>query len=155
MSQLTNLLAALGVTLACALTAPNMTVAEPQAGAPMTRRAVEIRSYNLKPGRRPEFHRQVSELAVPMLRRWKVARKDLLGRPPVTHVVHKEESGPDRCDTLVATSPTSALWSQRGRGQWPGALVEQARDRLACQERPVLSRLEQGAYVGRQDLPSD
>jgi hypothetical protein len=33
---------------------------------------VEIRSYNLKPGTRDEFHRLASEVAVPMLRRWKI-----------------------------------------------------------------------------------
>lgn len=33
---------------------------------------VEIRSYNLKPGRREEFHRLVLEKSMPMLKRWKV-----------------------------------------------------------------------------------
>jgi hypothetical protein len=33
---------------------------------------VEIRSYNLKPGRRQEFHRLFLEEAFPMLQRWKV-----------------------------------------------------------------------------------
>jgi len=40
--------------------------------APATRRTVEIRSYNLKPGARPAFHRLAAEVAVPMLRRWKI-----------------------------------------------------------------------------------
>ena len=33
---------------------------------------VEIRSYNLKPGTREEFHRLFVETALPMLQRWKV-----------------------------------------------------------------------------------
>jgi len=33
---------------------------------------VEIRSYNLKPGTREEFHRLFVERALPMLKRWKV-----------------------------------------------------------------------------------
>jgi NIPSNAP len=33
---------------------------------------VEIRSYNLKPGTRAEFHRLVSEQSMPMLQRWQV-----------------------------------------------------------------------------------
>ena len=33
---------------------------------------VEIRSYNLKPGTRQEFHRLFVEQALPMLKRWKV-----------------------------------------------------------------------------------
>lgn len=56
---------------------------------------------------------------------------------------------------LFAASPTSAPQSRRGHGRWRSALVEQTRDRFACQERPVFGRLEKGAYVGRQDLPSD
>jgi hypothetical protein len=36
----------------------------------MMQKAVEIRSYNLKPGTRAEFHRQMTEQALPMLRRW-------------------------------------------------------------------------------------
>ena len=35
-------------------------------------RFVEIRSYNLKPGTRREFHRLFLEKAFPMLRRWNV-----------------------------------------------------------------------------------
>ncbi len=31
---------------------------------------LEIRSYNLKPGSRDEFHRLVVELSLPMLKRW-------------------------------------------------------------------------------------
>lgn len=33
---------------------------------------VEIRSYNLKPGTRAEFHKLVCEQAIPMLKRWQV-----------------------------------------------------------------------------------
>src|SRR5688572_18577011 len=33
---------------------------------------VEIRSYNLKPGTRQEFHRLFVERALPMLKRWNV-----------------------------------------------------------------------------------
>lgn len=35
-------------------------------------RLVEIRSYNLKPGSRDQFHRLVAEQAIPMLTRWKI-----------------------------------------------------------------------------------
>ncbi len=82
MSQLTSLLAAVGVTLAWALTDPKVMHAEPQAETPPTRHAVEIRSYNLKPGRRPEFHRLASEVAVPMLRRWNI---DVVAYGPSPH----------------------------------------------------------------------
>jgi len=33
---------------------------------------LEIRSYNLKPGSRDEFHRMLVEQSLPMLERWKV-----------------------------------------------------------------------------------
>ncbi len=33
-------------------------------------RLIEIRSYKLKPGEGPEFHRAVEERAIPMLERW-------------------------------------------------------------------------------------
>ncbi len=36
------------------------------------KKLVEIRSYNLKPGTRDEFHRLVLEKSMPMLKRWKV-----------------------------------------------------------------------------------
>ena len=36
------------------------------------KKTVEIRSYNLKPGRREEFHRLVLEKSMPLLKRWKV-----------------------------------------------------------------------------------
>jgi hypothetical protein len=43
---------------------------------------VEIRAYNLKPGSRAEFHKVVTEQAVPMLRRWNV---DLVAFGPSPH----------------------------------------------------------------------
>ena len=36
------------------------------------KRLVEIRSYNLAPGRRADFHRLVVEKSMPLLRKWKV-----------------------------------------------------------------------------------
>ncbi len=36
------------------------------------RRFIEIRSYNLKPGTRDEFHRLFLEAAMPLLQRWNV-----------------------------------------------------------------------------------
>lgn len=36
----------------------------------MTQRCVEIRSYRLKPGGRDAFDRLMSDISVPMLRRW-------------------------------------------------------------------------------------
>jgi hypothetical protein len=43
---------------------------------------VEIRSYNLKPGTRDEFHRLFLEEAFPMLQRWKV---DVVANGPSLH----------------------------------------------------------------------
>ena len=43
---------------------------------------VEIRSYNLKPGTRQEFHRLFLEEAFPMLQRWKV---DVVAYGPSLH----------------------------------------------------------------------
>jgi hypothetical protein len=45
-------------------------------------RAVEIRSYNLKPGQRDEFHRLVLEASLPMLKRWNV---DVVDFGPSAH----------------------------------------------------------------------
>jgi hypothetical protein len=45
-------------------------------------RFVEVRSYNLTPGTRDEFHRAVSEHAIPMLRRWEV---DVVAFGPSPH----------------------------------------------------------------------
>jgi NIPSNAP len=63
---------------------------------------IEIRSYNLKPGRRDEFHRLFLEEAFPMLQRWKV---DVVANGPSLHdensyylmrrydsLVHREQS---------------------------------------------------------------
>ncbi len=46
------------------------------------KRWVEIRSYNLKPGSRDEFHRLVLEESLPMLKRWKV---DVVAFGPSPH----------------------------------------------------------------------
>src|SRR5436190_23960404 len=35
-------------------------------------RVVEIRSYNLKPGTRNQFHQMMIDLSIPMLKRWQV-----------------------------------------------------------------------------------
>ncbi len=43
---------------------------------------VEIRSYNLKPGKRDEFHRLVTEKSLPLLKRWKV---DVVAFGPSPH----------------------------------------------------------------------
>ena len=45
-------------------------------------RFVEIRSYNLKPGSRDEFHRLMTEQALPMLERWRV---DVVDYGPSLH----------------------------------------------------------------------
>ena len=63
---------------------------------------VEIRSYNLKPGTRDEFHRLFMEAAFPMLKRWNV---DVVAYGPSLHdensyylmrrfdsIAHREES---------------------------------------------------------------
>jgi len=46
------------------------------------KKLVEIRSYNLKPGRREEFHRLVLEKSLPLLKRWKV---DVVAFGPSPH----------------------------------------------------------------------
>ena len=46
------------------------------------KKSVEIRSYNLKPGTRDEFHRLVLEKSLPMLKRWKV---DVVAFGPSPH----------------------------------------------------------------------
>jgi hypothetical protein len=45
-------------------------------------KSVEIQSYSLKPGTRPEFHRVVSEEAIPMMRRWRI---DVVSFGPSPH----------------------------------------------------------------------
>jgi len=49
------------------------------------RRFVEIRSYNLKHGRRDEFHRLVVEQSLPLVRKWKV---DVVDFGPSPHDEH-------------------------------------------------------------------
>ena len=44
--------------------------------------AVEIRSYHLKPGTRHDFHRLMTQQALPMLRRWNV---DVVACGPSPH----------------------------------------------------------------------
>src|SRR3989304_8851880 len=46
------------------------------------KRLVEIRSYNLKPGSRAEFHRLVWEQSLPLLKRW---RGDVVAFGPSPH----------------------------------------------------------------------
>ena len=57
-------------------------VIQAKADADRTAAAVEIRSYNLKPGTRDRFHRLFVTEALPMLRRWKV---DVVGYGPSLH----------------------------------------------------------------------
>ena len=45
-------------------------------------RFVEIRSYNLKPGQREEFHRLVVETSLPLLKKWQV---DVVAYGPSPH----------------------------------------------------------------------
>lgn len=45
-------------------------------------RLVEIRSYNLKPGSRTEFHRLVSEKSLPLVKQWRV---DVVAFGPSLH----------------------------------------------------------------------
>ena len=49
------------------------------------RTAVEIRSYNLKPGTRAAFEQLMSQQALPMLRRWNV---DVVASGPSPHDLH-------------------------------------------------------------------
>src|SRR5262245_18047782 len=48
----------------------------------MTRPVIEIRSYNLKPGRRSDFHALFVDQSLPMLRRWGV---DVVSFGPSPH----------------------------------------------------------------------
>src|SRR5262245_41064424 len=51
---------------------------------------VEIRVYKLKPGTRDEFHRLVTEQAIPMLKRWQtdvVAYGPSLDEPDAYHLI--------------------------------------------------------------------
>jgi len=61
-------------------------LATPSAGAQdatqSTSQVVEIRSYNLKPGARDQFHQVFEREALPMLRRWKV---DVVAYGPSLH----------------------------------------------------------------------
>jgi hypothetical protein len=53
-----------------------------RAEAPAAGRVVEIRSYNLKPGTREQFHQLFLREALPMLQRWKV---DVVSYGPSLH----------------------------------------------------------------------
>jgi hypothetical protein len=59
-----------------------LAAAAAQAGSAPTRRAVEIRSYNLKPGTREKFQRLFVEAAMPMLAKWKI---DVVAYGPSEH----------------------------------------------------------------------
>lgn len=48
----------------------------------MSRRVVEFRAYNLKPGSRDEFHRLVSDVSFPLMRRWSI---DVIAFGPSRH----------------------------------------------------------------------
>jgi ketosteroid isomerase-like protein len=62
------------------LVCPSIAIAQP---APTSQDAViEIRSYNLKPGARDQFHALFVNEALPMLKRWKV---DVVGYGPSLH----------------------------------------------------------------------
>jgi len=53
-------------------------------------RVIEIRVYKLKPGMRDEFHRRVTEEAIPMLKRWGtdvVAYGPSLHEPDAYHLI--------------------------------------------------------------------
>ncbi|MGH9374508.1 MAG: NIPSNAP family protein [Vicinamibacterales bacterium] len=65
------------IVLATALVAP----AAAQS-ASSGKQAIEIRSYNLKPGTRADFHRVVVAEAMPMLKRWKM---DVVAFGPSPH----------------------------------------------------------------------
>jgi len=71
-----------GIALALAwMPTPLATCTESPAGRPTTR-AVEFRSYNLKPATREEFHRLVREEGLPLLRRFEI---DVVAHGPSTH----------------------------------------------------------------------
>jgi hypothetical protein len=85
MSIASKLLVVAAATLACAAAATVVTegvLPDRLVAVNGPKRAVEIRSYNLKPGTRAEFHRLVEEQAIPMLRRWKV---DVVAYGPSPH----------------------------------------------------------------------
>ncbi len=69
----------LSVTLGLVTAAQSSRALAPQ---PSLERVVEIRSYNLKPGRRDRFHRLFVSEALPLLRRWGV---DVVAYGPSLH----------------------------------------------------------------------
>jgi hypothetical protein len=73
------------IVVACALVTVSACNSRDDAVAQTPRNVrytVELRSYNLHPGTREEFHRLVVEQAVPMLERWNV---DVVGYGPSPH----------------------------------------------------------------------
>jgi ketosteroid isomerase-like protein len=80
MKPLLGRLAGLSLGLAAMNDAPAIG-SEPGPARPATR-AVEFRSYNLKPATRGEFHRLVAEEGLPLLRRFEI---DVVAHGPSTH----------------------------------------------------------------------
>ncbi len=78
---------------------------------------IEIRSYNLKPGTRTEFHRLVLEESLPMLKRWGV---DVVAFGPSLHdddsyyLIRAYDSLADR-EASQAAFYGSAEWRQGPR----------------------------------------
>lgn len=85
MRSISKIAAAIGAAVVVALAAPAAIQGVfPDRLVPTSqlRRTVEIRSYNLKPGTRPEFHRLAADQAIPMLRRRKI---DVVAYGPSPH----------------------------------------------------------------------
>ena len=76
-----KLIGTLGAALICGITA-HANLGESPSVTQSTMRVVEIRTFNLKPGTRSEFHRLASEVAAPMQRRWKI---DVVACGPSAH----------------------------------------------------------------------
>ena len=85
MNPISKLVAIVAVLLLCVVSAPAvMEGVFPDRLVPKSsrKRIVEVRSYNLKPGTRQDFHRLVVSQAIPMLRRWNV---DVVAFGPSPH----------------------------------------------------------------------
>jgi hypothetical protein len=81
MNHLKQFIVTLGATLIWVTTA-HVSMGKPPPVTRSTMRVVEIRTFNLKPGTRSEFHRLASEVAAPMQRRWKI---DVVACGPSAH----------------------------------------------------------------------
>jgi len=106
---------------------------------------VEIRSYNLKPGSRDEFHRLVSEESLPLMQRWSV---DVVAFGPSPHdsnsyyLIRAYESLDDRQSSQDAFYGSSE-WRQ-GPREAIVSLIENDTSIVIEMDSSVVDALRQG-----------